>query len=478
MLALAAFVPRAHATTVVVPRDYPSIQQAIDATQGRLDAVVRIDSNRVFDETLHIERSIRLEAGPGFQPVIRGRNEACAFTAPGNCTIDVTAPVLEEMVVVLAGLRLVPAKSARPGDRIVQFWDKAGSGPTLSLEETTLDNRGRGTDGLAVRGGFEDSYSTITVRDGTFLLNAPAASARRVTAIDLVGTARLELDRTRVVVGAPVGSGLRLSNPDRGAAPEAHVVDSAFDVAVRKSGQRSEHVMVDDGAVELVDNIFFARSTKGAVVVGISHLGRAGRSASLTVDRNTFRQSGNGETFAALLQPAAGRFTIGQFSSNVVSRLSSGVVAIPAAGPSADQGGAVGLRMINNTIDRLAADGLRVTTLPHSNAAIAFDNNLVTRNRGYAVRLEPGSGSIKFDAGWNGFFGNLRGDVTAPYVSLGDVKADPRHVSIDDLRLRDGSPMIDAGDDEAASELIYDRLGQPRRQGRVDIGAFETKVRK
>jgi hypothetical protein len=471
----------AHAATiVVVPDDYASIQDAIDATQGKLDAVVRIDSNRVFDETLHISQSIRLEAGPGFHPVIRGRNEPCAFTSPGNCTIDVTAPALEQMSVVLSGLRLVPAKSARPGDRIVQFWDKVGGGPTLALEGTTLDNRGRGTDGLAVRGGFEDSYSTVTVRDGEFLMSAPATSTRRVVAVDFAGTARLELDRARVVMSAPVNTGVRLSNPDRGAPPEAQIVESFFDLAAKKSGLRSEHVAVDDGVIELVDNLFFSRSAKGASIAGLVHLGREDRSVTLTVDRNTFRQTGTGDSFAALLVPRAGRTTIGQFSNNVVSRLSGGVVALPASGPAADQGGFVALRMLNNTLDRVLADALRVTVASDANVAVQFVNNLVTRSGGWAARLEPSSstGSLKFDGGWNGYYGNSRGNVTAPFATFNDVKADPKHLSVDDLRLRDGSPMIDAGSNDAAEDLLYDRNGLARKQTRVDIGAYETSERK
>ena len=58
-----------------------------------------------------------------------------------------------------------------------------------------------------------------------------------------------------------------------------------------------------------------------------------------------------------------------------------------------------------------------------------------------------------------------------------DVLADPAYLSNTDLRLRDGSPMIDAGDDRSApSHLLFDRRGNARRTGRIDIGAFERPL--
>ena len=51
------------AATAVVPTDFATIQEAVDAVQGTANALVRIDSNATFVETVHATESVAIEAG-------------------------------------------------------------------------------------------------------------------------------------------------------------------------------------------------------------------------------------------------------------------------------------------------------------------------------------------------------------------------------------------------------------------------------
>lgn len=71
-LVLVAFVAApVLAATAVVPTDHATIQAAVTAVQGTAGALVRIDSNATFVETVTATLSVAIEAGPGFQPTIQ-----------------------------------------------------------------------------------------------------------------------------------------------------------------------------------------------------------------------------------------------------------------------------------------------------------------------------------------------------------------------------------------------------------------------
>ncbi|MCX8076852.1 MAG: hypothetical protein N3C57_07455 [Aquificaceae bacterium] len=63
------------------------------------------------------------------------------------------------------------------------------------------------------------------------------------------------------------------------------------------------------------------------------------------------------------------------------------------------------------------------------------------------------------------------------YKQSGNIQADPKFVGVADFRLKEGSPCIDAGRNDAPVLPMLpktDRDGKPRINGRaVDMGAYE-----
>ena len=115
---------------------------------------------------------------------------------------------------------------------------------------------------------------------------------------------------------------------------------------------------------------------------------------------------------------------------------------------------------------------------PSTAAHLELFNNLLTKNQGNGLRFQALGGDAHLDGGANGYHANGNGHVAGVPLFASDLIADPRYASAADLRLRQGSPMLDSGDDGVASDLVHDRLRQARHQGKaVDRGAYEGTVR-
>jgi hypothetical protein len=466
LLAAASAFP-AFAGVVAVPQDYPTIQQAIDAVQGTEGATVRISSNKTFDETLRIEDSVVLEAAAKFKPTVRGRREACDFPVPGSCTLAVQPLAQKAVRVTLRGLRLVPGNAARAGDRVVQAWVSSTAALDLYLSNVTLDGRGKPVHGIVIREeGTEDGSTRLIVQDSLLRLGG----AGSVTAIDATGAAEVHFDRSRLVMNGAINAGIRVDNSGHNVLGSLQVDQSTFDLAAKTSGGASVHLLVRQVVYELNDNSFLSRTAGRAQIFGLVDAGDRTHSTS-RIDRNGFDHKGAGQAFGLLFSPRDGTWSDALVADNVFTNQAWAIAAVPGPRRDGDPESLVRLQIVNNTIDRSTIDGVFLESGFKADVAAGFSNNLVTRSRGYAVNV---NGEIKFGGAHNGYFANGLGNVEAPYATKEDVLGDPRYVSNTDLRLRPDSPMIDAGLDEAAPpDLIFDRRGNGRRNGPIDIGAFE-----
>jgi hypothetical protein len=475
LLLFASTLPAA-AELAIVPRDHPTVQRAIDAVAGTPDARVRIDSNRTFDETLRIRASVVIEAGERYHPTIRGRRETCASpipAAPVNCTIDLQAPPRAVPHVLLRGLRLVPANNARPGDRVVNAWADSTGGAELYLSNVTIDNRGKGIDGIAFHeDGGEDAESVLIVQDSLLRLGGGG----EVSGVVATGLASLHVDRSRLVMTGAVNIGISSSNPSAGLQTQVQIDQSTFDVMAKSASSPSAHVVLEQSPLEAADNSFFSRTAARSMIFGIFDFGTYQPPKTL-IDRNGFDHKGRGQAAALVFSPRRTHTIAGLVADNVVTNHVAALVVTPQAGDDNQAPSLTALDVVNNTFDRSSSDAVSLDSSYGANVAIDFSNNLVTRSGGYAVSIANDGGSFRFEGGSNGYFANARGNVEEPYSTKVDVLADPAYLSNTDLRLRDGSPMIDAGDDRSApSHLLFDRRGNARRTGRIDIGAFERPL--
>ncbi len=126
---------------------------------------------------------------------------------------------------------------------------------------------------------------------------------------------------------------------------------------------------------------------------------------------------------------------------------------------------------------------------------LSLVNNTVAGNQGAGLLLGSGTTAINNIVAFNGsgisvaaggeppvllhncVYGNAAGDYIGTGPAPGDVRADPRFAdrSSWDVRILPSSPCRDAGYDPAASEIMADIDGGPRRKGSaVDIGAYEV----
>ena len=100
----------ARADVALVPRQYTTLQQAVDAVAGTANALVLIDSDGVFDESLEISHSVAIAGGEGYRPVLRGRP---ASRGPAGAIVSFEPGGRSHATLSLRRLRLEPAPGAR-----------------------------------------------------------------------------------------------------------------------------------------------------------------------------------------------------------------------------------------------------------------------------------------------------------------------------------------------------------------------------
>jgi hypothetical protein len=467
-----AIAGSATAETVRVPRDFAKIQDAIDAVQGTIDARVRIDSSRTFDETLRIEESVAIEAGARHRPTIRGAGGvrgACPADLGGNCVIDFRPAAGSDAVLALSGLTILPSPKSRPGDRLIQVRNLDGGIASLHLGGVALDNRNRAAHGIVVRQNAGENAVFLNAADTSFRLGGKAPTL----GVAIQGAGLAQLQRTSFVMNAASSTAVAWSGPESAKAG-LFVASSRFEIAATTANLASAHVVVDHAGVELADNTFLSRSGDGAAIYGLVHFGTlAGQDA--IVDRNDFVHHGPGFSTAIELDAAPDRHIRARITNNVVRGQSYGVAVAPLES-EALPGGETEATLINNTIDRSTRDAVSALVSPSTRVRLEVFNNLLTRNQGYGLLFQDLGGGGILEGGSNGYYFNGNGHVAGASTFPGDLAVNPRYVSETDLRLRATSPMRDSGGD-APGQGFTDRDGLPRfRNGRIDIGAYEYQA--
>ncbi|QBB71185.1 hypothetical protein ELE36_12940 [Pseudolysobacter antarcticus] len=227
--------------------------------------------------------------------------------------------------------------------------------------------------------------------------------------------------------------------------------------------------------VDIVDNdIRFLSASNNS---GISILSDGGglKDISVLLDRN--RITGSNFNAGILLRSERSTDIGGQpagLGALVTNNLISG-----QTGNSDEAGGIVVVSQGNSTLDvrivnNTVADGRRgIVTQgsPERNgvAELTVSNNITAFNTDAGFVIDP---TLPVTISNNLSFGNDSVNESPP----GTIKADPRFLARPlDYRLGIGSPAINAGLDSALSPgLTLDAGENPRRNGVIDIGAFES----
>ncbi|MCB9788533.1 MAG: PKD domain-containing protein [Deltaproteobacteria bacterium] len=156
--------------------------------------------------------------------------------------------------------------------------------------------------------------------------------------------------------------------------------------------------------------------------------------------------------------------------------------------------GLVAFQLANNTIHDQGHDGV-FTSNDLSEGSVRLDafNNLVTRCGGFAFHHDAGDGALLGAVDYNGFSETQDDGAGGSHLGLAkgahSLSGDPGYRDLDpsgtqrwsDLRLRAGSPFIDAGTDALGALPDSDAAGGERvlpsecgaPGGVVDIGAYE-----
>ena len=136
----------APAATETIPGIYPSIQAAVTAVQGTPDATVIINSDATFEESLTITQSVIIEAGPGYDPIIRGAvaDTRTVYFNPNSATVQ---------SFTLRGVTLLPEDSTAAGNNTILGILNEGTAVTDVLIDgvTINDPDNLGPTGISIR---------------------------------------------------------------------------------------------------------------------------------------------------------------------------------------------------------------------------------------------------------------------------------------------------------------------------------------
>jgi hypothetical protein len=470
----------AAADTAVVPTEFATIQEAVDAVQGTPSPLVRIDSDATFTEMVAVTQSVTIEAGAGFTPTLQGTTSGgCVFL--GGCAVLFNPTGTQTTNFVLSGLRFLPATGAVSSHRIIQMYNESSAISFLTGEILEFeDPAGSGATVLSSRVGPPNTgENRISLRESSATVGGSAGFTARAFVIEDEG--RLELEDVTLVMRDAPALGF-LARGTQGDGVTFILRDSLFDIAVPGGGFSSEVGFLASFVTATIErNRFLLRGAAAPSATGGIEMATADgtnpETQSLVLDANEFVGLGGNTTRALVIAPQPGDSAAIIATNNVVRSMSSGFVAAPQSSAGSQTGGIVAMTLVNNTVHASADSAVVLERQPFTIIDAGIYNNLFTGSGGFGIEVEPGGGTLSPAIGHNGYFANALGDLDAPLADPDGVFADPRYLSSEDLRLRIGSPMLNAGDNSAPNITALDAAQQPRIQdGTVDIGAYEGAV--
>lgn len=420
----AALAAPAGNLVVTVPGDYPTIQQAVDAVQGIVEAEVLIASDAIFDETVEIGATVALRAAPGFTPSLRGVGASGLRTlrfrpngGVGDDPIDLT----------IAGLTLLPRSGLAPGAAytVLEIENDGQAESRVFLDHVRFaDPLGGAPDGLSLRSVDPAVPNQLHVLASMIELAGGPGSSTRAISLNTHGTAVLSgLD---LAIGSGTATGLDIRSP-AGGDLDFWLEDATISLAAPADNHSAEALVLSDRVhATLRDNLFLLADTAGAGgVSGVQAL--TSSTLSLVLERNRFVGSDFASLGAALLASA---FSPGvadlRVSNNVVTGVGVGFVLNPQSGsPPATLTGS----FVGNTVDGTVDDAILLAGQSGSRLELTIADNLLTHAGRFGLEVAS-IGTVDLDEHHDGYFANPLGDVSAPFSPARERATRTRSTSI------------------------------------------------
>jgi hypothetical protein len=478
LMLLALLAPSAvMADTAVVPTDYPTVQQAVDAVQGTAGALVRIDSNATFSETVTATESVSIEAGIGFSPTIQGTATTCSGFG-GGCAVSFNPADTTVQNFTLRGVRLLPRNGATPGsgDRVIQIFNQGEADATLDVDQIIIeDPSNSGADGFNIRKDFSATgVNHVTVTDSSITLGG--SPGQSTTAFFMAEGGSLMIDGLTLVMTGGDAEGFDIrGNPGN---IIFSLTDSNFTLDA-PAGSFTSQVgrLLSNIEATIARNIFRLNSNEQGFASGIGMgTGLTGPfSSSLGLDANYFLGTGPLTGNALSLFPFPDETISVIATNNVVHGMGGGFQLVAQGG---DPGGIIDATITNNTVNGSRNSAVYVEAQNGTLTSLDLFNNLLTNSVECGIELftDTSTGVLNLSADFNGLFANAGGNYCGVSAGANDIIDNPLYVDAPggDLHLTVGSPMIDHGNNAAPELPATDADGEPRIQnGTVDIGAFE-----
>lgn len=459
---------------VTVPGDFPTVQQAITAVEGSPDTEVRLATNGTLEESITITRSVTLRAAPGFSPTLRGAGATSTSTIWFRPNVAAGAAPAE---LRLSGIRLLPRATLTQGNVycVVEIENRGAGSADVRLSELEIDDPlDAGPDGLCARSVL--TGATIDLRIEGSILDLAGGAAEPTHGFRFASRGTLFLSGVSVRIREGWAAGFDVRGP---------------------LGQELDF-WLEGSAIELEAAAGFGEARVGSILGEVDaslrlsefHLGAAGPQSFVSgIQATTMSPEGSPQTmrleldrcsvsadatasassFLSVAPFAGGAFEVA-VGGNLVRGVANAVAFNPQAGiPAAS----IDASIVHNTIRDTTGSAIRLSGQPGSSQSVRVANNLLVGSGGYGLEITT-QGLLTLDEHHNGYFENASGPVSPPFQPGPDAfLGDPLFAGASS-RLLPESPLVDAGDDTAASELARDYADDFRRSGRkVDVGAYE-----